>query len=116
MKFIDSRVRRIINMYGRSFIFTRMGEDQYHQPIEVSKISIRGLYHETIQHITVSTSDSAELRRKSSPMILALLTDEVKSLKQGDFTMMSGVKYRVTGIEDIQNLGTVADISLEMTV
>lgn len=49
-------------------------------------------------------------------MILTLIDDNMKSIKQGDLIYISGVKYTVSGILDIGNYGVVADISLEMEV
>lgn len=56
------------------------------------------------------------LFREKSPMILTLIDDNMKSIKQGDLIYISGVKYTVSGILDIGNYGVVADISLEMEV
>lgn len=49
-------------------------------------------------------------------MILTLIDDNMKSIKQGDLIYISDVKYTVSGILDIGNYGVVADISLEMEV
>ena len=49
-------------------------------------------------------------------MILALMSDEVKKLSQGDEVTINDTLYRVSGILDIQNYCVAADISLEMRV
>ena len=114
--FLKNKVSRLIRAQGEEFTFTRMGEDDYHQPIEQGAVRIVGVYHETNSFITVSSAESASVQRKKSPMILTLMDDSVRSLQQGDRVDMGSVRYRVAGILDLQNYGVVADISLEMEV
>lgn len=114
--FLKNKILRLLKTNGLRYTFTLMDEDEYKQPKEGETITIQGVYHEANSFITVTASDSASVQRKKSPMILTLLDEEVKKLKQGDKVSINSVTYTVSGILDIQNYGVVADISLEMEV
>lgn len=115
--FLRNKVERQLKTNGLDYSFTKMGEDDYHQPIETDqKVSIRGIYHESNSFITLSSSDAASIQKKKSPMILCLMDENVKLLSQGDRVTINEVTYRISGILDIQNYSVVADISLEMEV
>ena len=115
--FLEHKVKRILDEHGKSYTFTLSEIDQYNQPTEGSvKISVIGLYHEQNSFISLSNSDAASVQRKKSPMILTLLDEQVKLLKQGDSVVINSTKYKISGILDIQNYGVIADISLEMEV
>lgn len=114
--FLKNKVSRLLKTNGLEYQFTLMGEDDYHQPVEGSTITLKGIYHEANSFISVASSDAASLQRKKSPMILTLFDDSVKKLKQGDRVSINSTSYKVSGILDIQNYGVVADISLEMEV
>ena len=114
--FLKNKISRFIKTSGTSFIFTHMVEDNYHQKVEGEKISIVGVYHEKSSFITLTTSDSGQVQRKKSPMILTLIDESVLKISQGDKVEMNGVTYTVSGVLDIQNFGVAADISLEMGV
>lgn len=114
--FLKNKVSRLLSSQGKEYQFTHMGEDKYHQPVEDSIIVIKGFYHENNSFITLSSADAASVQRKKSPMILALIDENVSILRQGDTVKINEVTYKVSGIIDIQNYGIVADISLEMEV
>ncbi len=114
--FLRNKVLRVLKSNGIEYEFISTREDDYHQLQDGAKIKILGVYHEVNSFITVTASDAASVQRKKSPMILTLLDDSVKKLKQGDKVSINSVDYKVSGILDIQNYGVVADISLEMEV
>ena len=114
--FLKSKISRMLSTNGMEYTFILMGEDEYKQPKECESVTIKGIYHETNSFITVTASDSASVQRKKSPMILTLLDEEVKKLKQGDKVLINSVSYKISGVLDIQNYGVVADISLEVEV
>lgn len=114
--FLENKIKRLLNSNGIEYTFVHMKNDEYNQPIEKENISVLGVYHESNSFITVSSSDAASVQRKKSPMILALMSDEVKKLSQGDEVTINDTLYRVSGILDIQNYCVAADISLEMRV
>lgn len=115
-EFLRHKISRQLNTHGLMYNFTLMKEDEYHQPTEDSSIEIRGVYHEVNSFITVASSNAASVQRKKSPMILTLLDDSVKRIKQGDRVTINSTRYTVSGVLDIQNYGVAADISLEMEV
>ena len=114
--FLKHKIERAVNRLGSEFSFTRMGTDEFNQPTETEEtVKLKGLYHEQNSFIALQNHDSGSVQRKKSPMVLTLM-ENISTLKQGDITMINGVKYRVSGILDIQNFGVAADISLEMEV
>lgn len=114
--FLKNKISRLLRTNGLEYTFTLMDEDEYKQPKEGEAVTIKGIYHEENSFITVAASDSASVQRKKSPMILTLLDEEVKKLKQGDKVLVNSVSYKVSGVLDIQNYGVAADISLEVEV
>lgn len=116
--YLENKVRRLLKTSGLTYTFTSVRTDEYNQPTAAGgeSISIVGIYHERNSFITETTSEAASVQRKKSPMILTLLDDSVKKLKQGDILLLGEKCYRVSGVLDIQNYGVVADISLEMEV
>lgn len=115
-KFLENKIRRQLSMNGVEYTFTCMGEDEYHQPVEASEVSIIGIYHENNSFIKLQTTDAAELQRKKSPMILTIMDENSQTIKQGDTITIYGVKYKVASVSNIQNYGVALDISLEMEV
>ena len=109
------KVRRMIKTQGQKLVFTRMAEDEYHEPNaeDVSYIEITGVYHETyVGHLTKTTADSTVLRQKVSPMFLCLW-EEAQHLLHTDQTTINEKTYRINQIHNIAEAGIVADISLE---
>ncbi len=116
-KFERNKFARLIRVNGIDYIFSRPRLDEYKEPMQ-EKISIlvRGIFHETVSHITVMTSDSATVQDKPSPYILCLYNDITKEIKQGDEVIINNKQYHVTGINDLNNWGIVLDVSLELVV
>lgn len=113
--FIRNKLLRALNENGCDYEFTLRTVDEYNQPVDGRKLTLRGVYHEQNSFITVASSDSASVQRKKSPMILCLFED-ASLINQGDKVTIEGVLYRVSGVLNIQDYGIVADISLEMEV
>lgn len=116
--FLENRIKRLLKTSGMTYTFTSIRTDEYNQPTAEGgeNISILGVYHEQNSFISVTSSDAASIQRKKSPMILTLLDESVKKLKQGDVISIGEYSYKVSGISDIQNYGVAADIYLEMEV
>ena len=117
IKFMKHQIKNEIKRSGsKEYAFKRKKENEYHQEIGEEDVAIvKGIYHETNGYISLSKSDSSYVQSKKVPYILTLI-DDSSEIKQGDYTYISGRKYTVTGIVDIQNYGIAADISLEMEV
>lgn len=116
IKFMKHQVENEIARSGKEYQFKRKKEDVYHQIIGDENVAIvKGIYHENNGYISLSKSDASMIQSKKTPMILAL-KENIQGIQQGDYTEISGNKYKVTGLLDIQNYGIVVDISLEMEV
>lgn len=110
-----NKIRRLIRTSGVEYAFLRDGLDEFKEPIEaVSVATIKGVFHQTTQHISVVASDAASVQTKQTPYILALY-DDAKEVQQGDYTYIRGKRYTVNGVLDVNNWGIALDISLEVT-
>ena len=114
--FLKNKINRLIKSQGQEFTFQLSTVDEYNQPtLSENTLTFSGVYHEKNSFIPLATTEAANIQRKKSPMILALMED-ITGLTQDSEITLNEVKYKVTGILDIQNYGVVADISLEMEV
>lgn len=115
--FLVNKVKKQLDRNGLVYEFTKVMKDEFNQNTESEEtLLIKGIYHETNSFIKLSETDAGSVQRKKSPMILTLLDEQSKTLKQGDIVHINNVKYTVSGLLDIQNYGVVLDISLEMEV
>lgn len=111
------KVKLALVRSGAHFLFQRDNLDEYNEPdgTQSTVVNLKGLYHETQGYITTTKGDASAVRSKPAPQILALW-DEAKLLEQGDYTVINGAKYLVTGVHDLSNANLIADISLEVVV
>ena len=110
--FEANKIARLIKVQGASYVFKRDTLNNFKEPTgETMDTCINGVFHEQIQHITVT----ATVRQKMSSYILALYTD-TKDIQQGDYVYIDGRKYLVNGINNISNWDVAVDISLEEVV
>lgn len=115
-RFELNKIRRLINVNGILYTFKRDMVDDFKEVTgAVSEMTVKGVFHQTTQHISVVGSDAASVQQKSSPYILALYAD-AECLAQGDHVVINGVKYKVTGLTDVNNWNIAIDISLEAVV
>lgn len=113
-RFQLNKIRRLIKTQGQDLVFTRYAEDEFHEPTAESvSRTVKGVYHETTEgHLSKTTSESATLRQKVSPMFLCLW-EEAQHLLHTDQTEINGKQYRVNEIRNIGEANIVADVSLE---
>lgn len=111
--FLAQKLDRQIKMRGSEFVFSHKVEDKYHRAIKPVEIPIQGIYHETVTYQSKTTTTGSTTHTKSSPMILCKWSDGNR-LTAGDTLSWSSGEYRVTGIEDIQQLQVACQISLEV--
>lgn len=115
-KFEQNKVARLIRVQGVKYVFERPKLDDFKEPTgETEATELKGVFHQTTNHITVVGTDASSVQNKQSPAILALYED-AKGLKQDDVVVINGTKYLVTGLLDIGNWNIVMDISLEAIV
>ena len=114
--FERNKLSRLIRVHGLSYTFKRNKLNEFKEPTEeVSATTVRGVFHQTTQHISVVGADASSIQNKFSPFILALYS-EAKGIQQGDFVEVNGVKYLVNGLNDIGNWNIAIDISLEAVI
>ena len=111
--FLAQKLDRQLNMRGSDFVFSQAGEDKYHRATGSVEVPIKGIYHETVTYQSKNTATGSTTHTKSSPMILCRWS-EGSQLKAGATLEWSTGKYRVTGVEDIQQLGVACQVSLEV--
>ncbi len=116
-RFEKNKFARLIRVNGIDYTFYRFVLDKFKELTqEKIEISVRGVFHETVNHVTVLTSDSATVQSKPSSYILCLYNDTTKEIQQGDKVNIKDKEYSVAGVTDLNNWGIVLDISLELVV
>lgn len=108
-------IRRNILAHGQEFIFHRPALSTFNEPTtNETLITLQGLFHQTRGYITRNTTDGTVSRSQPQPMVLTLVNPDTQSLQINDYVLYCNQKYRVTGINDINNLGMALEISLEL--
>lgn len=123
VKFETHKVRNQIRRAGKQYVIRKQTTNDFGEKSgdRIATIPFFGLYHETNSYIKRTVGDAAITTTKKVPMILAL-TEELEGAF-GDTTVRPEVNdtiefgdkmYKVNGLVDIQNWGTITDISLEL--
>lgn len=114
-KFELMKLKRALNSQGISYTFSRYAKNSYKEPTDTvsSSVTLKGIYHQTSGYIGVGITEAARVYTKPQPMLLTTYED-AKSLYPEDKVLISGKTYKVTGVTDINNLGIIGDISLEV--
>lgn len=116
--FEREKIKRNILMHGCKFTFTRIIADEFEEDTQedTGVVTIDGLFHQSRGYISQSSSsdDGRVIRSKPQPMILVLLDEYSELILSGDIVTYKGIKYRVTGKNNLNNLDIAYDISLEM--
>ena len=119
--YFKNRIRRQILWNGQDLVFTRYGQNSYHE-IDYSKIDkqfeFKGIFHDGggyggMLNITIYERDGARTITKMKPMILALYED-AKDIQMDDEVVIGGSKYLVTDKTNIKGLNIAYEISLEI--
>lgn len=115
-RFEYNKISRLIRVNGDVYAFMRPKLNDFGEPSgEYESIEVKGVFHQTTNHITVIGADASSVQSKQSPAIFALY-DAAKGIRQGDLVMINGVQYAVTGTLDVNNWNIAIDISLEAVV
>ncbi|WP_291632205.1 hypothetical protein [Clostridium sp.] len=113
-EFLKARISKQIKSRGSKFTFYIVEYDIYHKVITpATEVILSGIYHETSSYVTESVSDATKSYSKKIPMILCL-TEDVGVISNDDYISINEIRYRVTGVTDINNLKAITDISLEV--
>lgn len=112
-KFEENKLRRLIRTQGICYRFYRPELDKFKEPTGHTWANeLKGVFHQTTQHISVYTVEGGSIQTKQVPMILAPFA-EARNLQQDDLVDINGRCYKVTGLLDIGNWNIAIDISLE---
>ena len=123
-QFEAHKLRRELARSGKVYDFYRPKRNEFGEPAGTAETigSLTGLYHEVNNFILLQTSEAAQIRRtigsgaqKKQPMILCLFESVSESgLQMGDYIVINGKQYKVTGVVNVQEWSIIADISLEV--
>ena len=116
-KFEAYKLKRELKRSGTNYEVKRFGKNSFGEPTEEIELigTIRGLYHEQNSNIQITTGDTTQVRTKKIPMILCLHDDvAVLELAVGDFIIINGKTFKVTGVVNILEWSIISDISLEV--
>lgn len=116
LSFEYNKIRRLLRTRGVSYTFYRDTLDEFKEPNGREEVAtFAGVFHEVVNHVLLTTADSATVQSKQTPYILALYED-AKAIKQDDYTYIDGQKYVVNGTVNTAKWGVSVDISLEAVV
>lgn len=116
-KFEAYKLKRELKRSGIEYEFFRRKNNEFGEPgSETESVgSILGLYHEQNSNIQIATGEAIQTRTKKIPMILCLHEDATSlNFSVGDYTVINGKKYKLTGIVNILEWNIISDISLEV--
>ncbi|MBC5689780.1 hypothetical protein H8S37_12715 [Mediterraneibacter sp. NSJ-55] len=103
---------RLIESRGQQATIYREVENEFHEPVGTQIIGdFRGLFHEANGYLGVSIVEAGKIYTAKQPMFLMAYTADIE--KQ-DILEIAGRRFRVTGLDDLGNLGLFMDISLEV--
>lgn len=106
------QIKQLIERRGLDCIFLRQGENEFHEPSgDMEILTCKGLFHETNGYLRVSMTESGKIYTQKEPKVLILYSGEVL---KGDLVIANGIKFKVTGIDDLGNLHLCLDLSLEV--
>lgn len=116
-KFEAYKIKREIKRSGNEYEIYRHAKNEFGEPVSdeqyVGKIS--AIYHEENSNIQITTGDTTQVRTKKIPMLLCLYDESVETgFEVGDFVLINGKKFKITGIVNIQEWSIIGDVSLEV--
>ena len=107
-------IRQAVKMDGQNCVFSRQGENEFHEPLgEIKILECKGLYHTSneLNYLSASVMESGKIYTEKRPKLLILFED---SVQLEDKVSISGAEHRVTGIDDLGNLHLCLELSLEV--
>lgn len=111
------KLKRELKRSGIDYEFTRPKANKFGEPSDEEEMigTLKGLYHEQNEHISVTMSGTTQIRTKKVPSILCLYEDVASlALVIGDKVKLNGKTMKVTGIVNVQEWSLIADVSLEV--
>lgn len=77
--------------------------------------TLSGLFHVSKGFATLKNTEGTITYSKGSPMILCEY-EKAKSIKLGDIVTINNNVYKITEVNNIQEYGLIADISMEVVL
>lgn len=112
-RFLEQKVERQIKQNGEAFVFVHTTEDKYHRgTAEQTELPVKGILHISTAYMQETSDEGATISSKPSPIILCLYEDG-SAISKGDSLKINETQYNVTGVENVQQLSVVCQISLE---
>lgn len=103
---------RLIETRGQKAAIYREVENEFHEPVSKKLIGhIRGLFHEANGYLGITIAESGKISTAKQPLFLVLY---ITNIREQDILEIAGRRFRVTGLDDLGNLGLFCDISLEV--
>lgn len=115
--FQTCKLRRALKIQGKEYLFKRYGVNKFKEktPVELDSISIKGIFHNTTSYIDITEGAATKKQRKFTPMLMVLYEDYIiKPVLTGDIVEFMGQRYKVTGIDNVEESDYAIDISLEV--
>lgn len=108
-------VKQNIKQHGAVYTFQRYKKDERGQETtELTTVcGLNALFHISKGYVTKTIGDSGFTRSKGQPMLLCV-SDDARNIQSGDIVTIKSFLYRVIEKNDLNNEGTVTDISLEL--
>ena len=116
-KFEAYKIKREIKRSGNEYEIYRHVKNEFGEPVSgeqyVGKFS--AIYHEENSNIQITTGDTTQVRTKTIQMLLCLYDEFTETgFEVGDFVLINGKKFKITGIVNIQEWSIIGDVSLEV--
>lgn len=113
-KFELNKATRAVKTLGVEYTFFRNKPNVFKESagvIEVAKIL--GVFHQYANHVYATVQTSATVQTKPTPNIFTLY-EGAQDITQGDYVIINGKKYIVTGVINPNDWNICLDISLEV--
>lgn len=109
-----SKIKMLLSTMGKNFVFSRFGKNKYGEPSGHDKdISITGVFHENSEFLFNSSADSGKTVNRKQPMILCS-TESASQLKQDDIVTLNQKTYKISGFDDLNQMGIAVNVCLEI--
>lgn len=105
-------LRRLIQLRGQEATVCKNTLNEFGEVSGTENIgTTRGLFHEANGYLGTLIAEAGKTYAEKQPMFLVEYTG---SIQKEDVLEIRGTRFRVTGMDDLGNLGIFLDISLEV--
>lgn len=109
------KVKREIETHGDKYTFYRDVLNEYKELTGEHEIvsTICGIFHSSGNYVLREANESTIKRTKRQPMFLCAWESSEK-IRSGDYMILNGKRFEVTGKNNINEYNTICDMSLEV--